>query len=401
MSSSPASGTEWHELFTTLGNYLNAFAAQQWPLLDDGSGSDVFVSLHRLYAAFPVPADILLLDAEGIDSPRKQERYAAAIRYDFSKPNTPDFRFHGVLPLAHAEAHAPKIKTLLGIGDPLEPLKDLSLRFVWDLPLCTHVVPYDLRNRVLDYCGDFARELSFSRELRQLFSPKIDYNAKYNLLPDPPLTDEQILRPHELSSFFVKISDGKPLALAELHASVASIQLIPQVPEGVRRTFDLAKRLYIYGHLEYGFFTVSLHYAHLAIDAALHARWSATLPASVLLTLHKKKKVEKQETMLSPSHTKIRNFCKTYDWRVACVRVDGTPFPFTVSMVIEELAAKGFLSKWQQKMIQEVDVEIRNSLTHLEFAPIHMPSAHDLELAAETINELFDSLPIPRKAALP
>jgi hypothetical protein len=395
MSFSFATGNEWNDLFITLGTYLKAFAAQQWPLLDDGSGSDAYVSLHRLYAAFPVPADILLFDTEGIDSPRKQERYATAIRYDFSKPNTPDFRFHGVVPLADAEAHGQKIKTLLGIDDPLESLKDLTLLFLWNLPLCTHLVPYDPRNRILDYCGDLARELSFSTELRQLFSPKIDYNAKYNLLPDSPLTDEQLLKPHELSALFVKISDGKPLTLVERHASVAAIQLIPQVPEGVRRTFDIAKRLYVYGHLEYGFFTVSLHYAHLALDAALHARWSATLPPSVSLTLLKKKKVEKQETMLSPSHMKIRNFCKISGWRVASVQVDGTSFPFTVNMVIEELAAKGFLSKWQRRMIQEVDVEIRNSLTHLEFAPIHTPSAHDLELAAGTINDLFDSLPIP------
>jgi hypothetical protein len=111
--------------------------------------------------------------------------------------------------------------------------------------------------------------------------------------------------------------------------------------------------------------------------------------------------VEKQETMLSPSHMKIRNFCKVSGWRVALVQVDGRPFPFTVNMVIDELAAKGLLSKWQRRMIQEVDVEIRNSLTHLEFAPIHGPSAHDLELTAHTINGLFDSLPTPAKPIFP
>jgi hypothetical protein len=146
---------------------------------------------------------------------------------------------------------------------------------------------------------------------------------------------------------------------------------------------------------------VSLHYAHLALDAALHARWSATLPASVVLTLHKKKKVEKQETMVAPSHVKISTFCKYSGWRPASVHVDGQPFPYTVRMVIADLTEKGFLSKWQQKMIQEADVEIRNSLTHLEFAPIHGPSPGALEMAAETINSLFDSLPGPPKPAVP
>lgn len=402
MASSPAIATGWDDLFRTLDNYLKCFAAQHWPLQLDGSGSDVYVSLHRLYGAFPVAADILLLDTTGTDSPRKQEQYAVAIRYDFSKRNTPDIRVHGVVPLANADAHAQLIEAVLGVDvQSLEALKDLRLTCLWDAPLCTYIVPYDPRTHILEYCGDLARQLSYSSQLSELFAPKIDYNAKYSLQPDPPLTDDQLLRVDEISAGFVKLSDGMPVTLSERHSSVAAIQLIPQVPEGVERTFRRAKRLYVYGHLEYEFFTISLHYAQLALDAALHARWSATLPASVLLTLHKKKKVEKQEIMNSPSHMKIRNFCKLSGWRVATVQVNGQPFPHTVSMVIADLVLKGFLSKWQQKMIQEVDVEIRNSLTHLEFAPIHGPSAHALELAAETINGLFDSVPVPPKTAVP
>jgi hypothetical protein len=400
--SSSITALDWAELFHTLGKYLQTFAAQQWPLLDDGSGSEVYVSLHRLYGAFPVAADILLLDAEGIESPRKQGRYATAIRYDFSKCNNAKIRFHGMVPLAEVEAHAPKIRELLGLDQQsLGPLRDLTLVSLRALPLYTHIVPYDPRMRILEYCGDLARELGFSSGLSQLFSPKIDYNEKYNLKPDALLTEEQLLQQDEINTHFVKLSDLKPETLTERHASVAAIQLVPQVPESLKRTFRCAKRLYVYGHLEYDFFTVSLHYAHLALDAALHARWSATLPDSVLLTLNKKKKVVKQETMTSPSHVKIKNFCKYHRWHPGSANVDGQPFPYTVSMVIAELTTKGLLSKWQQKMIQEVDVQIRNSLTHLEFAPIHGPSPEALEMAAQTINELFDSLAIPPIAPIP
>jgi hypothetical protein len=401
-SSSSAMAIGWDELFHTLDNYLKCFAAQHWPLQLDGSGSDVYVSLHRLYGAFPVVADILLLDTTGIDSPRKQEQYAVAIRYDFSKRNTPDIHVHGVVLLANADVHAQRIEDVLGVDvRSLEALKDLRLTCLWNGPLLTYIVPYDPRTHILEYCGDLARQLSYSSQLSELFAPKIDYNAKYNLQADSPLTDEQLLQVDQISAYFVKLSDGTPLTLAERHSSVAAIQLIPQVPEGVERTFRLAKRLYVYGHLEYGFFTVSLHYAQLALDAGLHARWSATLPASVLLTLQKKKKMEKQEIMNSPSHVRIRNFCKLAGWRVAAVQVNGQPFPYTVNMVIADLVSQGLLSKWQQKMLQEVDVEIRNSLTHLEFAPIHGPSSHALELAAHTINGLFDSLAVPDRTATP
>src|ERR1700682_2735393 len=166
MSSSPLTATGWEELFRTLDQYMKAFAAQQWPLQQDGSGSDVYVSLHRLYGTFPVSTDILLLDTSGVHSPRKQERYAAAIRYDFSQGKPSDCRFHGVVPLAHAEAHAHKIKEVLGIdSQSLGALKDLSLSFLWDVPLCTHIVLYDPRMRVLEYCGEFARHLHFPSEL--------------------------------------------------------------------------------------------------------------------------------------------------------------------------------------------------------------------------------------------
>jgi hypothetical protein len=93
--------------------------------------------------------------------------------------------------------------------------------------------------------------------------------------------------------------------------------------------------------------------------------------------------------------------CKRTGWRVAAVKVDGKPFPYSVNRVIAELTEKRLITQWQRKMIQGVDVEIRNSLTHLEFAPVHGPSPDALELAAETINGLFDSLPVPMKAPAP
>jgi hypothetical protein len=313
MTSSPQTAASWDDLFHTLDNYLKAFAAQHWPLQADGSGSDAYVAIHGMYGAFPVAADILLLDTSGIDSPRKQERYAAAIRYDFSKPNTPDIRFHGVVPLADAEDHAQEIEAFLGVDiQSLKPLKDLTLTALWDIPLCTFVVPYDPRTRILEYCGELARQLSYSSsELREIFSPKVDYNAKYNLQADPPLTDEQLLQADEINAHFVKLSDLKPETLSERHASLAGIQLIPQVPESLKRTFRCAKRLYVHGHLEYDFFTVSLHYAHLALDAALHARWSATLPTSVLLTLHKKKQGGKARNYGLAESCKNQHFLQT------------------------------------------------------------------------------------------
>jgi hypothetical protein len=403
MRSSARPATGWKTLFLGVSDHLKELAAKQWPLELDGSGPDVHVSLHRLFNALPVPADILLLDTNDVDLPLKQGPFATAIRYDFSKPNKHGVRFHGIVPLAKADAHAQLIESALGIDtDALRPLKDLTLTYLWDAPRLTHVVPYDARTRVSDYASDLAGHISSPSQLSGMFFPRIDFNAKYNLSPDPPLKDEQLLTIDPLSACFVKTSHGGPETLSELHSSIAHIQLIPQVPEDVRRTFHRAKRLYVYGYLEYGFFTISNHYALTALDAALHARWSATLPASVSLTWKNEQtgKLE-QQTMAAPSHIKIRDFCKRAGWRVSAVRVHGKPFPYSGNLVIAELAERKIITNWQRKMIQEVDVEIRNSLAHVKSAPVDTLSPHLLELAAETINRLFDSLPVSAKPARP
>jgi len=118
----------WKSLFLAVRDQLKDFAAKQWPLEPDGSGSEFYISHHRLFNAFPVPADVLLLDTARLDSPHKQGPFATAIRYDFSRPKTRDIRFHGIVPLVEADAHAGFIESAVGIGaDPLRPLKNLPL----------------------------------------------------------------------------------------------------------------------------------------------------------------------------------------------------------------------------------------------------------------------------------
>src|SRR5215472_12909592 len=372
---SRGNATGWNTLFLAVKDQLKNFADKQWPLERDGSGSDAHVCFHRLFNSFPVPADVLLLDTTRLDLPRKEGPFATAIRYDFSRPHTRRIHFHGTVPLAEVDAHAGLIESALGIGaDPLRPLKDLTLDYLWAAPQLTHVVPYDPRARVSDYAKDLARHLSMPSELSEQFSPKVDYNVKYNLQPDPPASDEELLRVDQLTAGFVKPSDDKPETLSERHSSIAHIRLIPQVPIAVRRTFHLAKRLYVYGYLEYGFFTASAHYARLALEAAIQARWSAALPSSVRLTSRDKKigKLEKQN-VASPGHLN------------------------SVNRAIAELTDRHVITQWQRRMIKKAEVDLGNGLAHHESDPdpIQGPSPHLLDLAAKTINSLFDSLPLP------
>src|SRR5262245_41849993 len=129
MISSSPSIAEWETFFVVVADRLKALAAQRWPLEADGSGSDVYVSMHRLINAFPLAVDVLLLDTTGIQSNVKEGDVATLIRYDFSRLNTVSVKLHGVVPLADLYSHTSLVKSLANVEDDgLESLRELRLR---------------------------------------------------------------------------------------------------------------------------------------------------------------------------------------------------------------------------------------------------------------------------------
>src|ERR1035441_8289075 len=88
-----------------------------------------------------------------------------------------------------------------------------------------------------------------------------DFNKKYGLVAEPVLDDAAVLSPDSLSSMFVRVDTGLMASLNDVQTALAQILLIPQVPESVSSTFRIAKRLYLFGRFEYGFYTVSHRYA--------------------------------------------------------------------------------------------------------------------------------------------
>ena len=109
----------------------------------------------------------------------------------------------------------------------------------------------------------------------------IDFNQKYGLVPEPVLDDADVLSPDGLSAQFVRVDTGLVPTLKDIQIALSTILLIPLVPDSVRRTFRIAKRLYVFGRFEYEFYNVSQHYAYLALEAAVLSRWIASLPNPV------------------------------------------------------------------------------------------------------------------------
>ena len=87
-------------------------------------------------------------------------------------------------------------------------------------------------------------------------------------------------------------------------------------PENVMRVFHWAKRLYVFGLFEYGFFTVSCHYAYLAVESAVYNRWNAALPMPTVLQCG----IDSM-TVPTPGRGNISLICKTKGWKERQVKV--------------------------------------------------------------------------------
>src|ERR1035437_9494356 len=157
-----------------------------------------------------------------------------------------------------------------------------------------------------------------------------DFNKEYGLSPEPVLDDADVLSPDVLSSSFVRFDTGIIPSLNDVQTALSQILLIPQVPESVKETFRLAKRLYLFGRFEYGFYTVSQHYAYLAIEAAILCRWTGSLPNPV--TVQAK---SLNQRMSAPCHGQLAELYWMKDGR--SLLIDNLPFPNSLNKVLRRL----------------------------------------------------------------
>jgi hypothetical protein len=396
-----AEAPKWSRCINHVAARLPGLFHTYYPFLNDSDASSFTLALRDAFYSFPVPTDILLVDTLGAsDAPPGTSRRWTLIRQDFSRRNTPVVNFHGEVAISRLHTWEELLYQVFGCESQEDLVSIQSLAFrasaPGDLRWFVNFVPYDIRDDEARYADELYRFLMHRHlELGVLFSREIDFNSVYKLDSDPPVSEDEFIKQDERLRHFINPNTGKPATIEDRHQEVAGLQLIPQVPEDVRRTFDLAKKLYILGTYEYGCFTVSQHYAYLALDAALHARWSATLGRNVRLELREKNKPVHYETVEFTSHHGLRNCCKGRGWRVEHLWVNGEQFPRSLGMVIDSLEAKGVLTRWQRRTFKGAFIQLRNSLTHLESAPIAMPNSTVLSHVAYDINCLFHQAPEP------
>ncbi len=303
-------------------------------------------------SSLPCPASVarLIIDLKRYKEAKNYVYHLIA--YEFSNFGESSIRYYGEIDLDEIEKNIELMREfdldkqrikelksfkLLGYGDPNQ------WYWVW-------IIPYDILENPEEYARDFIQSfwITFQHKILQKFERKIDYNSKYGLKSDPVLPSSELLRKDKIFSFFVKLDKlGKSceITIEDLQKSVCDIQLIPNVPEGVKEVFNAAKRLHIFGYFEYYFFTISQHYTFLALESALRNKYSEI-------------------------YGKPKKFIK-------------------LDTIIEKLVEKGVIPKGEAK-IYDAGRYLRNSLSHLTDPPIMTPSSNTLERIAYQINQIYD-----------
>ena len=159
-----------------------------------------------------------------------------------------------------------------------------------------------------------------------------------------------ILKKDKVFDAFVKINkEGKSesIELEDLQQHISTIVLSSKIPEEVKRVFNGAKDLYLFGYFRYYFFTISNHYALLSLESALQNKHN---------------------------------------------QLFGKPKNFVFfKEIIKKLTDEGIIKK-EDKFIYDISRELRNSFSHLTSPPVIVPAMAltTLEKVKENIEKLFE-----------
>ncbi len=303
-------------------------------------------------SSLPCPVSVVRLIIDVNKYKEAKNNVYHLIGYDFSNFGESSIKFYDEVNLDEIEKYIELLKDFDLDQHRIKELKSFKLEGYGDFE-CWYwiwIIPYDILEKPEEYVRDFIHSfrLTFGHKTLQKFERRIDYNSKYGLKNDPVLSLSELLKKDKIFSSFVKFDKSGELheiTIENLQESVCGIQLIPNVSEGVKKVFNAAKRLYIFGCFEYYFFTISQHYAYLALESALRNRYS---------------------------------------------EIYGKPKKFVgLNVIIRKLVEKGIIPK-REAEIYDAGRHLRNILSHLTDPSVMSPNSAALERIAYQINQIYD-----------
>ena len=373
---------EWLVFFDRVLDEVKKIVYKQYRVEEDGSGSPETLAIREAIESFPCPLRIAEIKIDVKKYPYISDKICQVINYDLTRLGERSLEYYGVIDSRDKE----KLKQTLikhfnlsgkGFDEFYKDFKHIG----WaddNLTFYTQFTVYNTKNNFKRFILDFYTHLIglVGDKLIEKFKKVIDYNRLFNLKPDPILSLEEYIKRNDVEGFL-------NLSFHDLQKRVCNFQLIPDVPESIKRVFDNAKKLFIFGYLEYNFFTISQHYAYLALESAIRHRYNCSLGEKAKITSPKGESIK-----ISPSWRQIDSFCRKRGWNTHAIKVNGKKFPYSNRRLLDWLLEKKIITKWERKQY-DVAINMRNILSHLEFAPLDVPRISTIKIIADRINRLF------------
>lgn len=384
---------DWNDFFNKVFEEAKNQFKRRYLFKDEGEVSPTILALRDSIWKLPIPVKVLELRIDNLKYPEIKEKICHLIRYDFTKFGVSFVEYLGMIDADDSKKLAEMLaKDFEGKAEELAEDFCRELRIIGfgsdNFDIYYQFLGYDIKENFGRYAEDFAMLFLSPAEpgfqVSQKFKKIIDYKSLYNLKSDHIAPLPEMLEE-------AKNRTWPKASIEELQQRVAGIQLIPAVPEHVQRVFRTAKDLYICGYFKYHLFTVSQHYAYLALESAIKHRYVKSLSNRAVIV----NKEGETHIIENPTYERIWKFCKDNKkrWNFNRITVNGEIFPHNGKLLLTWLVEKGIITKWEQHFY-DAGLFLRNTLSHLEFAPIHVPNSRILERVAEQINKLFLDKPI-------
>ena len=202
---------------------------------------------------------------------------------------------------------------------------------------------------------------------------------------DSPLTELQA--PDEMALVFNPIGFGgrmEPEDAARFQKEgIAAATLADAVPTEIKENFERARRLHLYGVLEYEFFTAAPEYALLVLEAALRVRFISYYDHQVPVF-----RGEEVATLPAADFDAVRGARKT-----KLRRVDGSraELPTYLKALLAWARYERLLPGRRSRIVDRALVDLRNHSAHPTGRTIEAPpgSSRMLRTVAEYINRLW------------
>ena len=379
----------WDEFFDKVFNALKVKFKEIYPFKEDGEVSPDIVALRDAIFKLPCPVKVLELRFDEAKFAHVKEGLGILLRYDLSRIGEKQIEDCGVMDVENIDVLKSVLIDKFGFSESIvaDFVSDFKTTGIWghELDYYIHFAHYDIRRYFDKYLSGLRQIFLYDRssQLIQKFKRENDFNFLYNLKEDKVLPWEVFTNRDPILNAL-----SRTPTVEDLQKDICDIQLIPTVPEEVKKIFKAAKDLYVFGYFRWYFFTISTHYAHLAIESAIKHRYNQWLGEKAVLTC---KKGNLSHEIIKPSREGIFDFCKQnkkQGWKRYELEVNGENFPVGMKDLLDWLLKNGIQTKWQKDQLKSA-IDTRDALSHLESVKVWWIGTTELKRVSVLINNLY------------